>query len=263
SRFPNVYLVNKRPSTVLEGDQPSGIIRGYWLKRLILELIANGNFNDVRDIVDLFHAEGKGYEQGSILVNLGSLTDSLTCNCVVAERRLHPNRSMQTLVIHSLGLNRRGKHCLEHIVDRFYYLQLIVEDPSLPIPSVLADEFDYELLDSRNVDYTYLVKEQSEYALKKVEMINRKAQQVLLFLDILESSLECERDAYQSVFDALEARYVEIPNVSRIKDRILEELRILNNSIGGRLDIDAARTLVSSKRDITLQHLKLAYAVQR
>ncbi|MBI4454753.1 MAG: hypothetical protein HY644_02520 [Acidobacteria bacterium] len=222
SRFPNVYLVFIPPG---EGPITNYEHRHtYWLKRLVLGMVCSEVKTHPDEIVKIFHDDGKGYEEHLIYEVLGSLTESNGSNCIFAERSRHPRGS--ELQFDYIGPTLRGTHCLNEIFDKFFYLQLIVDDSLLPIPRVVWEEFDF---DRHRLDYHYVaVTDEAEYGKAAREMIRLKARQVLVFLEVLESSLEIETELYSGVFQHLRLLNVDIPNVSKIRLSVIRELNALN-----------------------------------
>lgn len=259
SKFPNIYLVNRIPAAGKAYSKDHEHAHTYWLKRLITHAVASGHFRSPVEIVELFHCDGKGYEGSIIRECLGSLTDATCSHCITVCRGLHPDRSKQALIIEKIELNERGLHCLTNIFDRFFYLQLVVEDPLLPIPRVVAEEFSFDILDRQRLDYTYVVETHQEYVEKAIEMVKVKAKQVLLFLEILDRALFWEQHVYSDVFERLAARRVEIPSVSDIRNSVVHELLLLNPNIGNRVDLSAVANYVVSRRDEIDKELGKAY----
>lgn len=259
SGFPNIYLVN-RLGEIAGAAEDMQHRHSYWLKRMILATIAQKKFRDVKDIVDLFcGSKGRGYDQSIIKLCLGSLTDSLCSNCITVERGLHPDRNRESLMILRLSLNARGKHCMREVFDRFSYLQLVVEDYLLPLPRCVEGFFSIERF--HRLNYSYLVEGSNEYQARTIEMVRLKAEQILLFLTVLEKSLKWERKYFEGVFDHLDKRNVELPDISAIRKSIIEELRLLNSSLQNRVDLVAIGRRVSGLESEIDNQLMVAYSI--
>ena len=260
--FPNIFLVN-----VHEADESRGYpvehAHTYWLKWLLVSFI-NARRNDERvsptRLVKLFanqsgdsQSSAGGYDERLIRACLGSLSEASVSNVV---RKQYAPRRRLDLHVRSLSLTERGSHCMDHIFDSFYYLQLIVDDYMLPIPRCLRDEFVYQ----GGSDYSYLVSPDSEYARLAREMITVKARQVMLFLECLELSLEQERSIYGPVFDRLERDEIELPDLGNMRARIEGELRSLNRVYkGDLLDVEKLKQVCSEQRPIIETQLAEAY----
>ena len=161
---------------------------------------------------------------------LGSLYDANESNLITGSLIRDPNQQSKVL-IKSLQLTERGIHCLKKnanrvctIFDRFFYLQLVVDDCQLPLPRVLIRHMGQENLPG----YDYILEsDNGRYASKAREMIVCKADRVLYFLTVLEISLELEKKKYFNVFRKLGNWNVEIPSVSLIKEQVVREIDLL------------------------------------
>ena len=224
SAFPNIYLANRQAAERnAHGDAHHP--HTYWLKRLILTYVEHkenaGEAVRLHNLIQVFACNGQGYDADLIQACLGSLAQANYSNMIGARRSMSP--AGDYLQIDDIYLTPRGRHCLRAIFDRFFYLQLIVDDYMLPIPRVVASEFDYG-----SSDYGYIVLPPRVYTDQARAMIQRKAKQVLLFVEVLNCALACEKKRYASVFERLRAEKVVMPTVTVIRDGVEEELRALN-----------------------------------
>jgi hypothetical protein len=226
SRFPNMFLVRmvshdpRRP----EQDHP----HSYWLKWFVAKFVEAKEQVDPSLVYDVFCRAGSpSYEEKLVTECLGSLADAAVSNMLVANREPHPYPSRRTLRIGSLNLTQRGVHCFRHIFNRFYYLQLVVEDWLLPIPNCLREDFSYAKC---QFDYSYIIEPWPEFGIRAKEMIRLKARQVLLFLQVLESALRMEQQRYIAVFRRLTQEKVVLPNVSAWTNEVRQELAALHVS---------------------------------
>lgn len=242
SGFPNIYLVNKLQEDSFESETHHHR-HSYWLKRLIAQLVEQDVPYNIPEFYYLFGGleEGDGYENGLVRTCIGSLYESNVSDMLHANRvrdAVDPNK----IKVDSISLSARGKHCLEidprtgisRVFDRFFYLQLIVDEPNMPLPVSILDHFDYTM------DYSYILNKDSDaYWSGAKAMIKKKALQVLLFLIVLEISLDLERELYSSAFARLEKKGVVVPKVSKIRARIVSELRAVSRKHGRFIDVKA------------------------
>ena len=124
------------------------------------------------------------------------------------------------------------------------------------------DDFDFRVMNERNLDYSYVVSRDG-YNEKARDMVRIKANQVLLFLEILQASLECERTHYKDVFSTLEKKGVAIPDVARIRKGIIGEFVALSDSIGQPSDVQGLVNAVEGRRDEIREYLCEAYRAAR
>jgi hypothetical protein len=137
--------------------------------------------------------------------------------------------------VDKIALTVRGKHCRTHIFDRFFYLQLIVDDPLLPIPRALLDEFRFS---HKPDDYGYIVELTGRAFRERARaMVARKATQVLLFLRVLQESVKHEEECYRECIKELRLHKVEIPAPYQISQGVMRELR----AISEELQMDVSR----------------------
>jgi len=142
--------------------------------------------------------------------------------------------------VEHIALTSRAKQCLVTTFDKFFYLQLIVDDYMLPIPATVLDKFTFT---DKTPDYGYIALNPREYGEQVKVMVRHKAFLVLLFLEILEVAWTCEEVCYSHAFDQLTNRWhVELPSVAAIRNAIIAELGHLNVYHPGLLDIGAIRT---------------------
>ena len=228
SKFPNMYLV--RSDCFQERDVPWGHLLSqhrhtYWLKRLILSFVAGmesqGELVTPKVITDLFSEYDDDrlcYEESIVRLVLGSL--SQTESSSVFNLEFVPSENRGSHVIKSLRLTNRGWLLANRFSDTFIYLQLITDDHLLPIPSCVADEFQYT-----NLDYGYLVERRDPYKQHLKSILRRKVRQVMIFLEVLRVSLEYEKNVFSCVFERLEQNRITIPDIDKIEGQIRSELQ--------------------------------------
>lgn len=264
SGFPNVYLsyILPRSDDATSAENNAHIHRHtYWLKRLLIQYVstkqAGGRRVDVSDILDTFHAGGDGYEVNIIKACLGSLSDANCSNMIQVVRERHVDAGVSRLRIKSVRLTARGKHCLKHIFDRFFYLQLVVDDHMLPIPKVVFEDFH---IPESEIDYGYVVRPVNEYFKAARQMIGLKAKRVLHFVQILEISLEIERGLYPVVFNRLERDRIPIPASGDLWSGVFEEIERVGSYRQVHVDAGPIQKSVLAKKKEVEKQLKLAYA---
>lgn len=217
SLFTNIYLVySEKPFP-----------HSYWLKRLIVEYIWKKELlkEEVSfdSIIAIFCGEKKdGYPEELVKECLGSLSEAHGSNII--RPKLKVAEQPQRLRPSILSLTRRGKHAIEHLFDKFIYLQLIIDDYNLQIPNIIASKFSYQ----DSVDYAYIVLPPDKYTEAARKIITIKAEQVLLFIELLATSYEFEEMIYPQVFHRLNLHGVNV-DVDNIRTNVGNELRKLGD----------------------------------
>jgi hypothetical protein len=244
SGFPNIFLTN------IEADEEHYIkndviqnlsgyknfdkehSNSYWLKWLILNFIQNRKRNgesiNTVDLIDVFAYEQHGYYHESLVrLCLGSFAETHGSNLIKVNRYLSNDK--KRLVVENIGLTERAIHCIDNIFNRFFYLQLVVDDYALPLPrSSNKETFSY----ANDVHYGYLVQNDDQYQAASKKMITFKARQVTQFVAILSASLQKEREVFFKTFDRLEQEQCELPNTELLFSGLLEEFSALNKFLG-------------------------------
>lgn len=262
SRFPNIYLVDGEPSR----EESAAVRHSYWLKYLLMEFIFKKGKIPPSYAREVFFAGGQGYDEWSINDCLGNLTDQSSSYCVRAQRSPNPGKVKSAEAIIDISLNRRGKHCLRNLFDRFFYLQLIIEDYNLPLPSALDEIFArHRSGDGKSKpntpNYGYIVKDSPEYEETMAKMIKMKARQVIIFLKVVEVSLKFERQMFPSVFEILQRDGVRIPDVQRIRINVVRELEKLNSkALGGTISIKRHKEEAESLSGLICNELEKVYS---
>ena len=259
SQFPNIYLNNKLTTPRHPFTKDHEHRHTYWLKRLILHLIDAEEFEDIVDVIDLFNNGERGYEECLIKDCLGNLTDAFRSYCLIAIRDTY-STIPHGIFLKNIKITRRGRHCLKFIFDRFFYLQLIVEEPYLPLPRIFQEEFNYKIFDHRKLNYGYITDER-RYKTESREMIKIKSRQVLLFLEVLDLSYELEREFYHNVFEKLEKRNVKLPDTKKVKASVINEIAHISSSLVLDVDLPNIKELINSKREKLRHQLREAYQV--
>ncbi|NTU59035.1 MAG: hypothetical protein HGB00_09005 [Chlorobiaceae bacterium] len=264
SEFPNIYLVNVKDEF---GEKAYQHPHTYWLKRLILHYIRqkmiDGEVVTTTKIVNTFAAQDKNlaltagltsvYDEALVRKCLGSLAQAKVSNMISVKRKVSVD--LDNLDIEDVELTTRGVYCLENIFDRFFYLQLIVEDYMLPLPRLLRKYYDYP-----NVDYGYIMEPVSEYCPKAKQMIKKKALQVLLLLEVLEISFECEMLKYETVFKSLSGQGVKMPDINAIKNGVRGELVALVRSQGEFISIKKLFSAIKGRRNSIMEYIYESYS---
>ena len=250
SKFPNIYLNCMQPNGEGDFNNVHEHKHSYWLKWLIIALLEVAEKKKLpfkgSDFIDIFHANGKGYEEKLVKHCLNELADVNVCNMIKVVRNRVDVNDDKKVKISKVSLSKRGLYCKKYIFDRFYYLQLIIDDYMLPIPRSIRNYYMYK--DGK--DYGYIVDTIStEYWKKSKYMINRKSMLVLLFLEVLEISLDLEMKIYDKVFERLYDEGVEMPKLSSLKEKIIEELKSISKAHENFLDFEKISNLVNIRRN--------------
>ncbi|MBF0319332.1 MAG: hypothetical protein HQL01_05965 [Nitrospirae bacterium] len=206
--------------------------------------------------MSVFYNNGKGYKENIIRECLGSLSDAPCSNMIRVNRAV--SYDLQHVQIANLTLNERGKHCLKHVFDRFFYMQLIVDDFLLPIPRIKIIEETFNV-QTEPIDYRYVVLPVDKYMKHARKMVHKKAFKVLYFMQILKASLKIEQICYPGVFENLTTTNVEIPDPIGIEHGIINELRILNSVFNDLFDVNTIVNRAHSIYDDIYSYLLKAY----
>lgn len=81
------------------------------------------------------------------------------------------------------------------------------------IPRCLKDDFAFV----PGLHYGYLVADAAEYGEQTARMVRYKANQVFLFLELLEGALQAERIRYPRMFDHLDSVGFRAPDFEKIR----------------------------------------------
>jgi hypothetical protein len=125
----------------------------------------------------------------------------------------------------------------------------------LPLPRLLKKYFDYPI-----VDYGYIMESVADYSPKAKQMIKKKALEVMLILEVLEISFECEQVKYAAVFKSLLAQKVSLPDVALIKDNVRKELVALVRSQGDFINLKKLFMAIDAKRNSIMEFFYDAYS---
>jgi hypothetical protein len=228
----------------------------YWLKRLISAYIHFKN-NGVKPqkIYDVFCAGPDGYSSDLVRLALGSL--SQVSSSYILDLDMLPSPGGSGLDVQSISLSTRGKNMLLPseklereplaIVDSFLYLQLIVDDWQLPLPSSIIDEeFNY----TKELHYGYLCQPLDIYGEMVKQTIQSKARRVFIFLEILDVWLTIEHWQHKTVFDRLQPMFKNeiVPTVDNIKHTVEETLLGLKERLNmNLLDVKGTRKTVETE----------------
>ena len=237
TKFPNIYLCNIHESeddhiTTMAGAKGQSRIPpwsqhsySYWIKHLILAYVAHKNdaqqMVKIGDVIDVFcGTPPTSYDDSFVRLMVGSLAENHAANLIRVGREMLNDRNLTT---GALRVTPRGRQCLDHIFDRFFYLQLIVDDYMLPLPTQCSDTFAFEA----KVNYSYLSSEGHVYGDLTKRMVQKKSILTLKFLAILSIAFETEELRYSGAFSRLRMERVKLPNPSYSKDSLLDQFDAL------------------------------------
>jgi len=225
SKFPNLFLINGGA-----GGNPFSHRVTYWLKWLLMAFIESRARRlgtrkvSLDDIYTVFSGgAGRGYEKRLVQECLGSLSEADISNVLIAHKELTADGSR--IRISAVELSNRGLYCLSDLAFDFSYLQLIVDDPLLPLPSSARAALKIE-----EMGYAYVFKKQL-YREHAAVMLESKTRAVFLFLDILRCAFEHERKHYYAVFERLDNEGVRFPAFDKIVSQIESEIAEFRGSL--------------------------------
>lgn len=260
SKFPNIYLI---PTADQNGSGMDSFPYPYWLKRLLAHYVHTLEGKGARlttgSILDVFcPGHLAGYEEQAVRLSLGSLTEA-NCSDMLRVRRAR-TLDGERIFVSAIALTPRGEHCLTSIFDKFVYLELVVDDHMLPIPRILVQEFS--MMEDSD-DYGYVLLPPEEYHLASQRMIRKKARRVLLLVEVLRAALGAEQALYKGVFDRLGNEGVAIPNPRVMRQGIQNELKLINSSYHGFMDLQSLYSEVDKYRSSIDDAMKEAYGVKQ
>lgn len=242
SAFPNVYLVNLLGRNASLSSHP----HVYWLKRMILEylmsippdgLITCGN------VITTFCTGHRAYPEHVVRECLGSLADVNSSNLVLVDRTTF-NGGTDIIAV---SMTDRGRYFMEHIVDLFSYLQLIVDDWLLPLPLIKDSKSDInfrgDFAYQNSSDYEYIYNEISDFPKSSSRVVYWKARQTLQFLETLAAALEYEQEHYKDCFLRLEERGVYPPKIDAIQSKVMAEVLLVSKDMP---DAENVRNILES-----------------
>lgn len=200
--------------------------RNYWLKYLIIKYLEKRKKVEtvLDDIIYTFCPSNKGFSKSQVLKVIEELSKSNTSN-IIDIKKEYDLQKKETKII--LSITEKGLFLINQVFDKFYYLQLIVDDPELMLPEsyINIQYFDYEFSD----DYSYILLQGDKYLAAASRVIRRKGHAVILFLTLLKVSLVAEKVEYKTVFDQFEHQNL-IPDIDSKILSIKNELKMLFNN---------------------------------
>jgi hypothetical protein len=238
SRFPNVWVTSLRDVT----GRPEQC--SYMLKRAIMTFLrVNGN-TQVSTIYSVF-GERNGYPRPLIQRALLDLGDAQVSRALVIDRERVVGSSRFSA--RSVRLSDRGILACEVVFRRFFYLQLVVDDPALPVPLCLLGPLGLKPESELSTDYRYIaVTDAVEYGRAARSTIHRKARQVALLLLLLEEIESCEKTLFAGAFARLTAANASPVPIANVRSGVRTELRALART--QPIDVDAVFAAAEAHR---------------
>lgn len=227
--FPNMFLVRNDVDAATTSYIPDSLKKphrpSYWAKYLVAKYIFECQREQIatsaKEVLDIFCGTN-GYESHIIELILGSLCQSDSSHII--QPVFKRDSAGSGLLISNIVMTKRGERLIGSACFDFIYLQLIIDDYMLLLPSCMCKELKFG-----SSDYSYLVSiDPVEYNASAKSMIETKCYQSLLFLRLLETSLKCEAIVHKGAFDALNNLGFVHEDMSIIRERILDQVyRIL------------------------------------
>ena len=256
SDFPNVFLVDAggtgKSSDILEQDGNDIRVstsheHTYFLKYFLLEFInqRQGKATKTRDILKIFcgsnvfttNPTDGFYSEISVRSVLGSLAERPASNAIMTTRDVSEGRTF----IQSIQLTQRGKYLLEKLMWRFYYLQLVVDDPNLSIPEALWNQFKYD----NKHNYRYLASGEIDFTEGSKKMVSHKIKRVVEFLAILHVEKDLELSRFNLAINELNREKIFLPDLNKVLGNIIIEVMKINRAVKlyeNESDIEATLT---------------------
>lgn len=219
THFPNIYLCSMLRKRT---DTPACNVHGYWLKYLLLEYIASvRNGQTLKAILSVFCLNKDGWEPYMIRECLGSLYNQLGSSVInVKGAAGHNGDGVEQILISE---NERGQFLRNNVLSSFVYLQVVIDDDLMHYPSAASSLIIEEKGDW---DYRYLYPSLHVSGRGTTEMLRHKSRQVLVFLDLLEASLEVEKTQRPMTMRGL-AAFAPLPSVQRMREKVITEILAL------------------------------------
>jgi hypothetical protein len=252
TRTPNIYVTNNRSDHL----QNKLVSHSYWLKRLLLTYINQFEHYAIypNDLVRVFNDDGKGYDEDLIRACLGSMAMA-NASCLIRVNR-DAVRDNRIVMMTTLKITDRGRHFLQTIFDRFFYLQIITDDFWLRLPVCLDKLF---FINNNSRDYSYLVAPYDEYIKGAKELIEQKVLQSRVLLILLDEAFKIESKIYQSVFENLSRLGLEFPNPSNMLRTYDEEIQTLMRYFPEVIKLTILKTKSEEYRTSIHEDLKAVY----
>ncbi|WP_309400041.1 ATP-binding protein [Cerasicoccus maritimus] len=252
SYFCNVFLVNIIPSRAIPGHVLSHP-HSYLLKWLIVSSCMAKPYSTIDELVTDM-CSGKGYSENMVLASLNSMSDANSCNVMTFDRevitRCADKSESFSFIYRHLAVSERGRFLFDKIISRFFYLQLIIDDPNLPLPRAFKrPPFNFKYAwqeDDEPMHYGYIArKDPHRYMLGLCAMIERKAYQVLCFVELLKEcyalEMEIYPDAFKRAMDRItsndDSNQIFAPNLDSYLEQVKSELSDLEDKLSGNLDL--------------------------
>ena len=229
NHFPNIFLVDcnidPHPDFPLAYRQHR---QTYWLKWIVLRLIdlAPGHRISFHDLHALLHSK-LGYEDHLIRLVIGSLSTPNKSGCISVS---YPNHSINS---RELSLTRRAKALTREKHSKvlsgipfcfsFDYLQMVSDDPLIAYPKQWADD-----IVPADISLAYTLRERDEYHKAALEYLRKKMPASLVFLQVLESSWEREKNFISDLGDVVVQKVS--PNFAQIRTSLLSAFSAILNS---------------------------------
>ena len=190
----------------------------YWLKYVLVKYLEERRNiqTELNDIYHIFSPVQNGYTKDQVNNVIDELSNSNESNMIDIKQVYDPLKDTTKTF---LTITEKGLYLIKNVVDKFYYLQLIVDDPSLILPDLYLKEslFNYENSD----DYSYILLQGDKYSAAASSVIRKKGQAVILFLTLLKFSLIAEKKEYRTVFNNLNHLLIDVDiNINSIKEEL-------------------------------------------
>lgn len=222
SMFPALYSTTRvRALSATFGG--ATVAPTYCLRRLCLALTAGlGGRVQPSQVFEVLGGNG-GYSKDQVTAALFALTDVHRAGLLVAHREF--DSRLDRIGVSHLELSPRGRVLAHDLLDRFVYLQLVVDDPDLFLPGTVHRGFAALENDNGDSDYRYItVRDSAEYGRLARRIIELKGQQVLTFLIVLEEAFKIERQLYPAAIERMETTVGPLMRVEEIRSGIRNEL---------------------------------------
>jgi hypothetical protein len=256
---PNLFLINNI-TPLADGGVPQEMRQptfcSFWLKFLILRFISVSRDRRLLadDVVKMFSGgNGQAYSPALVRLVLGSLAQLPLSDCIDVKIGLDGGGGGSDGYVRNLLLTSRGQYLVDSpspFAFTFTYLQLMIDDHRLRLPSGIVEVFRY----NSDIDYRYLVFEQRDYSLGNARMLVHKINQVIYFSLLLEEYLIVEKRLFPKVFERLQRMAVPIPESSDIVNNVLRDLKAITRRTTDPLkafqDIERPETLARLRSEV-------------
>lgn len=255
NHFPNLFLVDcvvMDEKNFPDAHRPH--MHTYWLKYFILKFIVKKNRVKFSEIMDLFHSIG-GYDDHLVRHVTGSLCTANEFRCA----EIDYGEATKNIDSYKIRPTERGRFFFEKRRDidvcfDFEYLEVVVDDRWLCFPNPFIKSVYIP-----GMEYSYLYTTGNSYINASIDSVLVKANSILHFLKVLETSLIIEIQQNKPNLYSILQEYELIPDFDLINNHIIATAE----NIMASLKKDSASSYPISKLNELRENLKNDDSLQK